>query len=138
MPRTAALEQSTEPVIFELRNRTCFENHNMNNLLGNGQRSKCFGANVPGAKKKALLPNPTTIVHWKRNHLGAKRQLFSHIGRKINWISNSFSRSIEYSCSVVLNLRDKKGHHTNTLSPFRALLSSCFMFCEHSGLLASF
>ena len=46
--------------------------------------------------QKALLPNPTTIVHWKKNHLGAKRQLFSHIGRKINWISNSFSRTYYY------------------------------------------
>ena len=75
--------------------------------------------------QKALLPNPTTIVHWKKNHLGAKRQLFSHIGRKINWISNSFSRTYYYPTTTVFytsqsTIRDKKGHHTNTpLSPFR-------------------
>ena len=58
-------------------------------------------------KQKALLPNPTTIVHWKKNHLGAKRQLFSHIGRKINWISNSFSRTYHHRWllySIHLNL----------------------------------
>ena len=75
-------------------------------------------------KQKALLPNPTTIVHWKKNHLGAKRQLFSHIGRKINWISNSFSRTYYPTTTVFYTsqstIRDKKGHHTNTpLSPFR-------------------